>query len=140
MILCCVLLVACHSKKSVISSEQFDIRRLQTMAVNLADTTFIVPGNIFCEIPSTSSPISAYVPVIYHGTMDKQSYPGSLQPTMIVRHTQLTAESNDNAQGEKQSRHQVDKAQKPQDDSLITFLIIIVFILVMRLVFFRLNR
>lgn len=140
MILCCVLLIACHSKKSVISSEQFDIRRLQTMAISLADTTFIIPGNIYCGIPSTSSPISAHVPVIYPTAIDKQSSPAGVKPAMIVRHTQLTGESRDYVQGDKQSRHQVDKTQEPPDDSLITFLIIIVVILVMRLVFFRLNR
>lgn len=140
MILCCVLLMACHSKKSVISSEQFDVRRLQTMVVNLADTTFIIPGNIFHEIPSTSSSIGAHVPEIYPTAMDKQSLPAGVQTAMIVRHTQLTGESRDDVQGDKQSRHQVDKTQEPPDDSLITFLIIIVVILVMRLVFFRLNR
>lgn len=140
IILCFVVLVGCHSMKSVVSSEQIDMRRLQTMAISLADTTFIIPGNIFCGIPCTSSPMGAHVPEIYPTAMNKQSLPAGVKPTMIVRHTQLTGKSRDDVQGDKESRHQVDKTEKTPDDSLITFLIIIVVILVMRLVFFRLNR
>lgn len=140
MILCCVLLIACHSKKSVVSSEQFDVRRLQTMAINLVDTTLILPLNIFSKITSTSSPISDDVPRILAGSMNNQSCPVASQPAMIIRHAQLTAEGRDQSQGVTQHKSQEGKTQQNPDDSLNTFLVIIVFILVMHLVFMKLRK
>lgn len=140
MILCCVLLIACHSKKSVVSSEQFDVRRLQTMAINLVDTTLLLPLNMFSNIPSTSSPISADVPRILAGSMNIQSCPAGVQPAMIIRHAHLTAEGQDKSQGVTQHKSHEEKTQQNPSDSLTTFLVIIVFILVMHLVFIKLRR
>lgn len=140
MIICCVLLIACHSKKSVVSSEQFDVRRLQTMAINLADTTLMLPLNIFSNIPSTSAPISDDVPRILAGSIGNQSCPGRAQPAMIIRHAQLTAEGQDKSQGITQHRSLEEKTLPNPDDYLTTFLVIIVFILVMHLVFMKLRK
>lgn len=140
MILCCVLLIACHSKKSVVSSEQFDVRRLQTMAINLVDTTLMLPLNIFSNIPSTSARMSDDVPRIVSGTVGNQSCPGGAQPAMIIRHAQLTAEGQDKSQGVTQHKSQEEKTQLAPNDSLETFLVIIVFILVMHLVFIKLRK
>lgn len=140
MILCCVLLIACHSKKSVVSSEQFDVRRLQTMAINLVDTTLILPLNIFSNIPSTSAPISTDVPGILACSKGNQSCLAEAQPAMIIRHAQLTAEGQDKSQGVTQHKSQEERALPNPDDSLETFLVIIVFILVMHLVFMKLRK
>lgn len=140
MILCCVLLIACHSKKSVVSSEQFDVRRLQTMAINLVDTTLMLPLNIFQKIPSTSEPMGTDVPGIVSGSVGDKSCPIGAQPAMIIRHAQLTAEGQDKSQGVTQHRSQEEKTLPNPDDSLTTFLVIIVFILVMHLVFMKLRK
>lgn len=140
MILCCVLLIACHSKKSVVSSEQFDVRRLQTMAINLVDTTLMLPINIFSNISSTSAPMGADVPRIVSGAVGDKSCHDGVQPAMIIRHAQLTAEGQDKSQGVSQQRSQEEKTLPNPDDSLTTFLVIIVFILVMHLVFMKLRK
>lgn len=140
MILCCMLLIACHSKNSVVSSEQFDVRRLQTMEINLVDTTLILPLNIFSNIPSTSAHISTDVPRILACSKGNQSCQACAQPAMIIRHAQLTAEGQDKSQGVTQRKHQEEATRKPPDDSLETFLVIIVFILVMHLVFMKLRK
>lgn len=140
VILCCVLIIACHTKKSAVSSELFDVRRLQTMAINLVDTTFMLPINIFSNIPSTSSPMGSDVPRILEGSQVNQSCPATSQPAMIIRHAQLTAEGQDQSQGVTQHKSQEEKTRQNPDDSLFTYFIIIVFILVMHLVFIKLRK
>jgi hypothetical protein len=134
------MLIACHSNKSVVSSEQFDVRRLQTMAINLVDTTLMLPVNIFNDIPSTSAPMGSNVPRILTGSKGNQSCLAGAQPAVIIRHAQLSAETRDKSQGVTQQKSQEEKAQLAPDDSFETFLVIIVFILVMHLVFMKLRK
>lgn len=110
------------------------------MAINLIDTTFMIPVNIFSNVPSTSAPIGSDVPGILAGSMNNQSCPAASQPAMIIRHAQLTAEGQDKSQGVTLHKSQEEKTRQNPDDSLITFFIIIVFILVMHLVFIKLRK
>lgn len=110
------------------------------MEINLVDTTLMLPLNIFSNIPSTSAPMGADVPRILAGNNGNKSCQAGAQPAMIIRHAQLTAEGQDKSQGVTQHRSKEEKTQLSPDDSLTTFLVIIVFILVMHLVFMKLRK
>lgn len=110
------------------------------MAINLVDTTLMLPLNIFSNIPSTSAPIGTDVPRIVSGDVGDKSCPDGAQPAMIIRHAQLTAEGRDKSQGVSQHRSQEEKTLPNPDDSLEKFLVIIVFILVMHFVFMKLRK
>ena len=110
------------------------------MAINLVDTTLVLPVNIFNDIPSTSAPMGSDVPRILAGSKANQSCLAGAQPAIIIRHAQLTAEGQDKSQGVTQHRSQEEKTLPNPDDSLTTFLVIIVFILVMHLVFIKLRK